>query len=62
MAKRDKEPTEKGQPSGQPAEQNQPKKPGLAEEERKQIREFLRRKRDRPHAPKARVKSARGKF
>jgi len=61
MAKRDKEPTEKGQPSGQPAEQNQPKKPGLSEEERKEIREFLRRKRDRPHAPKARVKSARGK-
>src|SRR6266581_2619126 len=61
MAKRDKEPTKKGQPSGQPAEQNQPKKPGLSEEERKEIREFLRRKRDRPHAPKARVKSARGK-
>jgi hypothetical protein len=29
MAKRDKEPMKKGQPSGLPAEQNRPKKPGL---------------------------------
>jgi hypothetical protein len=61
MAKRDKEPTKKGQPSGQPAKQDQPKKPGLSEEERKELRVFLRRKCDRPHAPKARVKSARSK-
>jgi hypothetical protein len=29
MAKRDKEPMKKGQPSGLPAKQDRPKKPGL---------------------------------
>jgi hypothetical protein len=40
---------------GQPTEQERRE---LSEDERKEIREFCDRKRDRPRPPKARVKSA----
>jgi hypothetical protein len=40
------------------AEQEQPKRRDLSENERKELRKILDHKRDRPRAPKARVKSA----
>jgi hypothetical protein len=42
---------------GQPTPQQGGEKRELSEDERKEIREFLDRKRDRPRPPKARVKS-----
>jgi hypothetical protein len=55
------EPKRNSQASGhkaQPAKQEQLEKRDLSEDERKEIREFLDRKRDRPRAPKVRVKPA----
>ena len=43
--------------TAQPVEQQQPEKPELSEDERKEILQFVDRKRDRRRAPKAQVKS-----
>jgi hypothetical protein len=61
LTKRDKRPTKEEQPAAQVADREQPDKPNLSEDERREILQFAERKRNRRRAPRLQVVSKPGK-